>query len=149
MTFAMAHRNLLLPAIPLAATVGYIVTGSHSPLEHIPAVLIAAGGLSALLGVLVEREVAVAGRWRVFLLGQYAAASAVVIWIGSRYFRWPLTQLPLDPPNELFADRPGAHADHVAPVETGPRGVIDNPPGALDETGQHDARDLLEALLHE
>lgn len=45
MTFAMALRNLLLPAIPVAATVGYVVTGSHSPLEHIPAVLIA-GGLS-------------------------------------------------------------------------------------------------------
>ena len=83
------------------------------------------------------------------LLGQYAAASAVGMWIGSRYFRWPLTQLPSDPPNELFAERPGVHADHAAPVETGRQGVIDSALAALDGTGRHDARDLLEALLHE
>ena len=115
------------------------------------------GGLSALPGVLVEREVAVAGRWRVFLLGQCAtasasasaSASAVVKWIGSRYFRWPLTQLPTDPPDELFAERPGVRADHVAPVETGPQRMIDCAPGALDETGRHDTRVVQEALLHE
>ena len=116
----------------------------------IPAVSIA-GGLSALPGVLVEREVAVAGRWRVFLLRQCAtaSASAVVIWIGSRYFRWPLTQLPTDPPDELFAERPGVRADHVAPVETGPQRMIDCAPDALDETGRHDTRVVQEALLHE